>query len=85
MKPLSYEDFADFCETMPPEEIYEYSKSEACACAQWAESMGRFDEWYCKWAEGDTPWGKVDRIAEIQPWTFGALAKRLRAAANNGK
>jgi hypothetical protein len=82
MKPqLTIEAFADWCERQPAERAYDYHDYRTCACAQYAATIGLSpDEWIDK-AIGcpETMWGTANCEANSKPWTFGALAIRLRA------
>jgi hypothetical protein len=74
-------------EKQPPEKQYVYSDETGCACAQFADAIGRGAEWANRplgalddlfLACGKSVWRQLDHIACPWPRTFGALAERLR-------
>jgi hypothetical protein len=68
--------FAEFCESKPADEKYEYIDVGNCACAQFAKSIG-----FSSQADLPQPlWEDAEEQACQRPRTFGALAKRLREA-----
>ncbi|TPN03837.1 hypothetical protein FJ973_29790 [Mesorhizobium sp. B2-1-3] len=76
MKPqLTIEAFADWCEKQPAERKYPFMSMDDCACAQYAKALG-----IGNWVSASTFWRVAEDIALDRPWTFGALAARLRAA-----
>lgn len=82
MKPqLSLEAFADWCEKQPADEYYQYSVPSQCACAQYQKSLGIYRPGWLCYAAGNSFWLIADGFARVGPYTFGALAARLRAAA----
>jgi len=64
----SVEGFAQFCESKPPEERYEYV-SHNCACHQYYKFLG------IPYQDGPNP---LEDIALWWPETFGACAQRAR-------
>lgn len=82
MKPqLSLEAFADWCEKQPAELAYDWHSTWSCAIARYVKTLGD-DDLYRKVSNLRTSSGVLcERLALTRPWTFGALAARLRAAA----
>lgn len=82
------EQFADFAASKPAAEKYHYFDNHGCAYCHFLDFMGiQFD-----WVGGDA-WCATDStihymeqrlVAALsdRPWTFGALAKRLRSQAS---
>ena len=77
MKPqLTIEAFADWCEKQPADKRYNYENSSECAVAQYLTHLGAVK--VKLWShEVEAAFGNV---VDESPWTFGALAARLRAA-----
>lgn len=79
--PLTIEAFAEWAEKKPANETYDYCSSEACAAAQYLQSLGV--------QKYNLPSYKLPKgwLGPLQtgPDTFGALAQRLRASLNTGK
>lgn len=82
MKPqLSIEAFAAWCEKQPAERRYNYHSSEVCACGQYAAILGMKEYAWIDSYWGETSfWRRANGQAQIEPYTFGALAARLRAS-----
>lgn len=72
---ITTEAFADFCESKPADEAYNYSYSWECAVAQFLQSIGvqNFD------LDSDDIPEPFQEPVLGWPRTFGALAKRLRS------
>lgn len=88
MKPaISREAFAEFCESKPADEEYDYFDGTKCAFAQFLTSIGKRDPlvfgriWRAdgRPEEHAIPHG-VAMALSYEPYTFGALAARLREA-----
>lgn len=89
VKPLSLEGFAEFCESKPKRKKYEPISSWTCACAQYSEHLGmvigeQLPKWRKAYYRGNKFWQSANDIACAGTHTFGALALRLREAANHG-
>lgn len=88
--PLTLEAFADWCEKQPPETAYNYSNSKECAVTTYLKSLGLpcLSSAMGYWRDYDRVKhdlnGNFDHSASPLPRTFGALAQRLRAAAEIG-
>ena len=77
--------FRDFCAGMPTRRRYSFFSTTACACAQYAKSIGKADEWFeimhvpyrefCA-----SPWYSMNMIAGTRPHTFRSLTTRLDEA-----
>lgn len=76
---LTLESFADWCEKQPEEKLYEWGSKRHCAIAQYASALGNRDL-YEKISNLPVHAGSCETLAFDPPHTFGALAKRLRAA-----
>jgi len=74
-----------FLETKRSNEKYNWLNCHHCACAQFAESVGRSEEWYdAIRGGGPVPnvqeWKALDCVARgsgEESWTFGKMRKRL--------
>jgi len=79
MKPIK-EMFADWVETMPPEEEYDFLNGSMCAFAQFEKALGcyRGPRTAMRYTPACLvlPSEFVEPLA-TEPWTFGALAQRL--------
>ncbi len=75
--PLTIEAFAEWAAKKSPRKTYDWFDTDACACAQYADYLGGWG--------GSSVWRRMQSIAYERPWTFGALATRLRASLNTGK
>ena len=78
---LTLSAFAEFCESKPADEEYDYGDWRACACAQYARHCGK--EYRVAAAiEYGNFWQRAEYYAAgiNEPRTFGALASRLRSA-----
>jgi hypothetical protein len=92
--PLSIEAFTDWCEKKPAGEEYEFTDCRNCAFAQYLKSLGfeRPIVWPDGWQRDAfdkprrLPHPKLNAMLNngLQGRTFGALAKRLRAAMAEG-
>ncbi len=90
MTALTREAFAEFCESKPADEKYEYTDSQNCAFCQFLKhlgfkspSVGPFSWWPYDGRESDRqplPDGVGSALVGM-PETFGALAARLRNEA----
>lgn len=72
--PLSLEAFADWCEKKPADEEYYYPDPTICACGQYAKYLGMNPSEVIGFSD-------LNLYAALSPWTFGALAQRLREAS----
>ncbi len=78
--PLSFEEFADWCDKQPAEAPYDYLDARNCACIQYASFLGITNPYDVLMAYS-LFWRKADLIAASRGRTFGALAARLRKAS----
>jgi hypothetical protein len=79
---LTKEAFAEFCESKPADETYDYWSVRECACGQYSRFIGD-TSWknYGVDKAADRVWDQFNREAQqVRPSTFGALAARLRAS-----
>ncbi len=77
MKPqLSIEAFAEFCERKPARQKYDFCDAKNCALAQFLKAA---DVQNFELATHEIPSAFRWQI-QLGSWTFGALAKRLRAS-----
>jgi hypothetical protein len=78
--PLTLEAFAEWCETKPADEKYDWLGN--CAVEQYSQFLGRYDEWDDR-HQRDEPWWAAMSAGPAceEPYTFGALAARLRSGA----
>lgn len=82
--PLTIEAFAEWAEKQPADKTYEYIDSTRCACFQYSAAIGMdtsqaIPAWRQDLYDGSAFWHRVDDAAAETPYTFGALAARLRA------
>jgi hypothetical protein len=85
--PLSLEAFADWCEKQPADEEYDVWQPSSCAVALYAQSLGfkrATDNGRIETHDGRVL--PIDgfkfRMIARHPYTFGALAKRLRGVSS---
>jgi len=71
-----------------PNEAYNWSNNCECACAQFADSIGKTDEWLSDLFKPGTEWHDLNYTARgsdgwvsKEDWTFGELTKRLSVYA----
>jgi hypothetical protein len=86
--PLSIEAFAEFCEKKPADERYNLYRRMDCALGQFAQSLGfigstgnfeiEIGPHKSRPLVGLDSWCAHGVLAKT-PWTFGALAERLKA------
>jgi hypothetical protein len=80
---LTLEAFAEWCESKPADAEYTYWDAGRCACAQYAKTMGLDFQQLLPAAiikgDWDAFWLKADGLAGEEPYTFSALASRLRS------
>jgi len=72
--PLTKEAFAEFCESKPADKTYDIIDANSCAVAQFLKANGVQNFSLYSW---EVP--EAYRTAFDRPWTFGALATRLRS------
>lgn len=77
--PLSLEAFADWCERKPADEEYDWFDCNVCAASQYAKELGISN--FADLAIPGTFLFRASELAFPEPHTFGALAERLREAA----
>lgn len=80
---LSLEAFADWCEKQGDRE-YDYYESRVCAVAQYANFVGLDELYHAEQMNFSSQHFFVamsDGPACTRPWTFSALAARLRSAS----
>lgn len=77
--PLTVEAFAAFCEGKPADEAYDYCMASSCAVAQFLQAVGVQN---FTLMSNEIP-GAFQGPVTAEPWTFGALAERLRAASES--
>lgn len=84
MKPqLTIEAFADWCSKQPADRGYNYHCAEACACGQYAASLGMKEYAWIDGYWGETSfWRSANNHARIEPHTFGSLSLRLRQSSS---
>jgi len=79
---------AAWLDTKNPAEEYDWRNCQRCACAQFAESIGCYDEWLMAIRGGGPEprlreWLKLNHVARGadadygEDWTFGDMRKRL--------
>ena len=73
----SLEGFADWLEKQSPEGAYNYDHCRNCASAQYHKSLGIEYDIEVSVARG------LEDIAEAEPNTFGACARRARFVVEN--
>lgn len=77
MRPqITLEAFVEFCERKPAHEEYDFTDARNCAVAQFLKSVG-VQNYVLLSQEIPAPFS--DPVC-FRPWSFGALADRLRAA-----
>lgn len=83
----SLSSFESWLETKDPSQTYPYSDCRNCACAQYLQAIGKFDEkWLSKSHHGDTMYtlnmlAAGDQFSGESPdYTFGKLLERVRKA-----
>lgn len=79
------EQFEQFCRGKNPDTVYDYTDGNHCAVSRFAEFMGMEDEYLCISAEflnldSEYRFARMERLAMQEPWTYGALAERVRIA-----
>jgi hypothetical protein len=78
---LSVAGFAAFVATKDPAEEYVWNDASACACAQYAHSIGKYEEWLGPPTDVEYwMWNRLDKIARPglgDAITFGELAQKL--------
>lgn len=79
--PLSIEAFADWCEKQPADRGYNYAAPSNCAAAQYLKSVGVL-RYRLRSYELPDGWNACLNPFDGGECTFGALAKRLRAASH---
>lgn len=76
----------EFWESKDPNEHYDFSKGDICACGQYAAAIGDTKEWKNFAHPIDNPtrqfWRTMNTLAGRGDHTFGALAKRARDYAD---
>lgn len=86
---ITKEAFAEFCESKPADEKYEYTDSQNCAFCQFLKHLGF--KYPGVWPSSWRPDGRCEADRQLlpegvghalvrEPETFGALAARLREA-----
>jgi hypothetical protein len=73
-------------ETQNPAEHYSWGSNDACACGQFAKSIGRYDDWRSRRGHAtldDEAWINLSIIARLgthrsSQWTFGNFLQALR-------
>lgn len=81
---LSLEAFADWCETQPPEETYNFIDASDCAAARYLKSIGVYP--YVLYSDQlPKGWGAcLNPDGPHSVCTYGQLAQRLRKASARG-
>ena len=75
--------FAAFVATKDPAEEYRWLDPTACACGQYARSIGKYEDWLnvpTRPPADSKLWRELNRLAQIGPYparTFGKLAQKL--------
>jgi hypothetical protein len=81
----SFTGFRAFVETKDPAEEYNWPDGTACACAQYARSIGKYEEWEAPLTDEVREfWLRLNRLARPAlgaPITFGELAQKLSEPA----
>lgn len=82
-KEPSVRDMADFCATKDPTEVYDWTNSGKCACAQYSHTKGMVGaNWITSGNPNHGTWSHLNQIArgtgEHSEWTFGQVTERLR-------
>ena len=75
--PLTLKAFAEWCESKPADEVYDWMSCEDCAISQYVRER---EASYIDVANLPTNEGRLEDTAYDEPRTFGALASRLRAS-----
>jgi hypothetical protein len=75
---LGVASFTAFVATKNPTEVYYWESRETCACAQYAHSIGKFEDWVQPRTEEDYQmWERLNKLARGS-MTFGQLAEKLK-------
>lgn len=77
--------FLTFCRSKPADEGYTFTDSTACACGQFAYSLGWDGEDYDSELRAACEPPEICDAAGTRPHTFGALADRLEAALQKAR
>jgi hypothetical protein len=80
---LTREAFAEFCDKQPADEKYNWYDEAKCAAAQYAESLGMWEDvWLKRHAHPSGRrqfWRDMSRVAlQCPEHTFGRLARYIR-------
>jgi hypothetical protein len=75
----SLEGFYYFAAMKPYGATYVYKDCHVCACQQYAAEIGDLESWHGRMI-CFSQWTLLDRIAAVEPHTFGALAERLKGS-----
>jgi hypothetical protein len=77
----SFAGFIAWLEKHPTDDEYVWGDNNDCACAQYAKSLGRFDEWRSRsWNRNGRIWFFLDGAALNFSCTFGEALKCARNA-----
>lgn len=80
------EEFKKFCRSKPADETYKYMDGKTCPTAQFAEHIGRGEEYYGANLENakkildpeiNYPFVECEIYSATKPHTYGALADRI--------
>jgi hypothetical protein len=83
MDERSLENFRDWLSVQDPEEKYTWSNCQKCPVAEWHVAMGhKRAYWAVEATAQKTPLAgvlnKANELALYEPWTFGALYRRVK-------
>lgn len=79
--PLTIEAVIAWLERQPADQVYCYMDRGRCLAAQYNASIGRHYDGCALSLTGDTTFDeRLERIAVMKPYTFGAALTRARAA-----
>jgi hypothetical protein len=80
--------FTAFVETKNPAEEYDWEDRTACACAQYARTIGEYEKWLQPVTDKNHLWVQLDKLSRLDSRylrppnrTYGELLERLRDAA----